>query len=452
MAVDFKLPDLGEGITEAQIVRVMVNEGDPVSEDQSLFEVETDKAAVEIPSPHAGVAIKVHVTSGQTVNVGDVMISFEGNGAAAAPEKSAPEKNKGADSPTGLRAEQKTPADDPTPLAVLTRGGSAAKRTTAPAAPAVRKLAREKGVDIDAIAGSGPGGRVVRADVETASRGGGAAVSGHSSSPAPSGGVSAPSGAVAPAAVSQPPFAPPAAAGPPPGQVDQDKWGTIRRSPLSQIRKTIANHMTRSAFTAVHVTHIDEVDVTELERLRKQYRRETGQRVTAMAFVMRALCNALKNHFVFNASIDMETEEIVYKDYINIGIAVDTSRGLVVPNVRNADQYSVGGLGYQLSLIAEKARNVNFAVDDLRGGTFTITNVGALGGMFSTPIINYPEVAILGLGQSKEKPVVRDGEIVVRTMMPFSLAFDHRIADGAQAARFCAELMGYLQYPLTLLI
>lgn len=443
MAVDFKLPDLGEGITEAQIVRVMVNEGEQVSEDQSLFEVETDKAAVEIPSPHAGVASKVHVSAGQTVNVGDVMISFEGNGAASAPAKKS-------EKPAESKSEKAAPAPESTPSTAPTSGGTSAKRTTAPAAPAVRKLAREKGVDIDAISGSGPGGRVTKADVEAAAQGG-AAPAGQA--PAPAGGVPAQAYTAAPAAAqAPPPFAPPAAAEPPPGQIDQDKWGTIRRSPLTQIRKTIAKQMSKSAYTAVHVTHIDEVDVTELERVRKQYRAETGQRITAMAFIMRALCNTLKNHHVFNASIDMETEEIVYKDYINLGIAVDTPRGLVVPNVRNADQYGVGGLGQQLSVIAEKARNVNFAIDDLRGGTFTITNVGALGGMFSTPIINHPEVAILGLGQSKEKPVVRDGEIVIRTMMPFSLSFDHRIADGAQAARFCAELMGYLQYPLSILI
>lgn len=446
MATDFKLPDLGEGITEAQIVRVMVNEGDQISEDQSLFEVETDKAAVEIPSPFAGVAAKVHVAAGQTVNVGDVMISFDGNGAASAPaaeEKKAPAKEEAPKAAPAAAAS--TPA---------TSAGTA-KRTTAPAAPAVRKLAREMGVDIDVIAGSGPGGRVTKQDVEAAASGGApAAAATHASAPVPAGGVPAavPVAAAAPAAVAPPPFAPPAAVAPPEGQIDQDKWGTIRRSPLTQIRKTIAKQMSKSAYTAVHVTHIDEVDVTELERIRKQYRSETGQRVTAMAFIMRALCNALKNHYVFNASIDMETEEIVYKDYINLGIAVDTPRGLVVPNIRNADHYGVGGLSQQLAQIAGKARNMNFAVDDLRGGTFTITNVGALGGMFSTPIINYPEVAILGLGQSKQKPVVKDGEIVVRTMMPFSMSFDHRIADGAQVARFCAELMGYLQYPLSMLI
>lgn len=423
MSRQFTLPDLGEGITEAQVIKVLVHKGETIAEDQGLFEVETDKAAVEIPSPFAGVAAKVHVEEGQTVNVGDVMISFEGNGSdagATATEKTPPSK---ADSVA------KAPAP-----AVKTAGGQtsapdapAARRTTAAAAPAVRKLAREMGVDIDAIAGTGPGGRVTKADVESAG---------------------------GPAGTPPPTMAAATPAGPLPGVADADKWGPIRRERMSQIRKTIANQMMRSVSNIPHVTHMDQADITELDAMRRQYKDATGgtKRLTAMSFIIKGVCDALRHHPIFNASLDMEGGEILYKDYVNIGIAVDTERGLVVPNVRGADRMTISQIGAALAVIAEKARTSQFAIDDLRGGTFTITNVGALGGMFSTPIINYPEVAILGLGTARETPVVRNGEIVIRKIMPVNLAFDHRIADGAQAARFCGELIQSLENPITLLV
>jgi pyruvate dehydrogenase E2 component (dihydrolipoamide acetyltransferase) len=242
--------------------------------------------------------------------------------------------------------------------------------------------------------------------------------------------------------------------GPPPGTPDTDKWGAIRRSPLTQIRKTIAKQMNISVSTIPHVTHIDEFDITELERMRKQYKDAFGgqRRVTAMAFIIHAVCRALKNYPILNATLDLDGGEIIYKEYINVGIAVDTERGLVVPNIRDADKMSVSMLADRLGEIANSARSMQFAIEDLRGGTFTLTNVGALGGLFSTPIINHPEVAILGLGQAAEKPWVHNGEIAIRTILPISLSFDHRIADGAQAARFCGELKVYLSNPVTLLV
>lgn len=417
MAREFRLPDLGEGIAEAQVIRVLVKEGERIAEDHGLFEVETDKASVEIPSPFAGVVSKLNVAAGQTVNVGDVMIVFEGDG-----------------SPVATATSSRPPL--PAPALVAPSPAAApptAQRTTAPAAPAIRKLARELGVDLDALVGSGPGGRVTKADVEAAV--------GQAQTPA----------RAAIAARTAAPVARPAA--PPPGIADADKWGKIRRTPLTQIRKTIAQQMVRSVSTIPHVTHIDQIDVTELERLRRQYKDASGgtKKVTAMAVIIRALGQALKNHPVFNASLEMDAGEIIYKDYINIGIAVDTERGLIVPNIRNADQLSVSQIAEALAKIADQARTNRFAIEDLRGGTFTLTNVGALGGTFSTPIINYPEAAILGLGKARETPVVKNGQIAIATIMPFSLSFDHRLADGAQAARFCAELMGYLENPVTLL-
>ncbi len=418
MSREFRLPDLGEGITEAQIVQVLVAEGETIEEDRNLFEVETDKAAVEIPSPFAGPVERLHIVAGQTVHVGDVMITFGGGDDAT---------------PTPAKASKKT-AEAPSvaPTTTVTPSAAPARRTRAAAAPAVRKLARDSGIDIDVIVGSGPGGRVTREDVHAAANGRSAAAS-----------------APPPALSNRAPVPPPVM---PAGESGSDKWGATRTAPLTQIRKTIAQQMTRSISTAAHVTQMDMADVTNLESLRKQYREAHNgeRRITAMAFVVNAVAMALRNHPIFNANIDTETGTITYKEYINVGIAVDTPRGLVVPSVRGADALGVAQIAAELGEISEKARDARFAVDDLRGGTFTITNVGSLGGTYSTPIINYPEVAILGLGQAKETPVVKDGAIVIRTMMPVSFSFDHRIADGAQAARFCKELLGYLQNPVTL--
>lgn len=427
MPKDFLLPDLGEGIAEAQIVRVLVKAGDRVEADQYLMEVETDKAAVEIPSPYAGIVQKVHVKEGQTVNVGAAVVTIdEGSatkGAALGPAAKAVHAPMNAPAPSGRTAV--VAAEAP---AVPTF-----EKSTVPAAPAVRKLAREMGVDIERVRGTGPGGRVTKEDVESAKGGGKAAPVG--------------SGAKAAApAVTRPPARPMA---PPPGVVDADKWGSVRRAPMSQIRKTIAAQMSRSAFTAVHVTHGDEADITELERMRTGLNEATGNdpKLTAMTFLIRALCLALKKHPVFNSSMDDEKQEIVYKDYINVGVAVDTERGLIVPVIRSADQLGLRGIALALRAIAEQVRTNQFAIEDLRGGTFTVTNVGALGGTFSTPIINYPEVAILGLGRTKKVPVLRNGQLAETMILPMNLSFDHRVTDGANSARFTREIIGYLETP-----
>lgn len=436
MSREFTLPDLGEGITEAQIIKVMVKPGEDVAMDQALMEVETDKAAVEIPSPYAGKATEIHVSEGDTVNVGAVIVTFDegGNGAArkssAATAVAEPPKTA---APPQTRAPASAPASAPAaaPPAVANTN----KRTTVPAAPAVRKLAREQGVDLDGIAGTGPGGRVTRDDVLTAASG---------SAPAP--GTSA-----APTPASRPRSQVPAQL---PGTPGTDKWGPVRREQLSQIRKTIAAQMSRSAFTAVHVTHNDDVDVTELDRTRRRLSALTDNnpKLTVMSFVIRATCLAIRKYPIFNASFDEDAGEIIYKDYVNMGIAVDTDRGLIVPVIRNADAMSLREIGFQLRTIADRIRTNQFAVEDLRGGTFTITNVGALGGMVSTPIINYPEVAILGLGRSRWEPVVKDDEITKALLLPVNLSFDHRATDGANAARFCGEIISYLENPAKFLL
>ncbi len=431
MPRQFILPDLGEGISEAQIIRVLIKPGDRVALDQYLMEVETDKAAVEIPSPYAGIAKDVHVKEGDTVNVGAVIVTFDdADGAAAkSPPKAAAAATPAPPAIAGgaIRAGSPPSADDRTLPAPQTSPARSRGKTVAAAAPAIRKLARELGVDIDSLAGTGPGGRVTKEDVERAKGGAPAlAPAGHPLLPAP----------------------------PLPGIADVDKYGKVRREPLNQIRKTIATQMSRSAFTAVHVTHGDEADITELDRVRRNLNETThgDPKLTFMSFLVRATCLALRKHPVFNASFDHEGWQRIYKDYVNIGIAVDTERGLIVPVIRDADRLTLRGIAAALRTIADRVRLNQFAVEDLRGGTFTITNVGALGGTFSTPIINYPEVAILGLGRSRKVPVLRDGQLAEALMLPLNLSFDHRATDGANAARFTSEIKSYLETPTKFLL
>ncbi|HNO80337.1 MAG TPA: dihydrolipoamide acetyltransferase family protein, partial [Phycisphaerae bacterium] len=238
------------------------------------------------------------------------------------------------------------------------------------------------------------------------------------------------------------------------GTPGQDNWGAIIKSPLTQIRKTIARQMSKSVSTIPHVTQTDEIDITLLDAMRHDLRGEdgSGPRVTMMAFILRTLCHCLRTHPVFNASFDDEREEIIYKQYVNIGIAVDSPRGLVVPVIRDADKLSVLGLSHELSKIAQKVRDVQFGIEDLRGGTFTVTNYGAIGGIYGTPIINHPEVAILGVGRTQERLHLEDEELQTRLYMPISLSFDHRAADGAQAARFMNDIVAHLSNPALLMI
>jgi pyruvate dehydrogenase E2 component (dihydrolipoamide acetyltransferase) len=445
MGREFRLPDLGEGIAEGQIVRILCAEGDHIAEDQAIMEVETDKAAVEIPSPFGGVASKIHVKEGETVAVGQVLLTVEEtNGAGTAHAETAepaktekPREKAPAESaktvPAPKEAGVERPAESPaTP---------APKRSRAAAAPAVRKLARETGVDIDSLHGTGPGGRVLRGDVEAAAlrtppraaeenAGAGAAPVAHAPAPLPGKAV-----------VIE-------------GVPGNDKWGPIKRQKLSQIRKTIAKQMVKSVSTIPHVTQTDEADVTALESIRRDLRGEdgAGPRVTLMAFVLKALAHCLREHPTFNASFDEEHEEIIYKEYINIGVAVDSPRGLVVPVIRDVDRLSVLGIAEALTTMSGKVRDVQFTVDELRGGTFTVTNYGAIGGIYGTPVINHPEVAILGLGRTAQQLRLVGEEIEPRQILPLSLSFDHRATDGAQAARFINDIVAHLSKPGLLLI
>ena len=306
-----------------------------------------------------------------------------------------------------------------------------------PAAPVVRKLAREMGVDINLINGSGPNGRVLREDVEKFALGGGRVGGGAA------GGRDNGEGGVAFATM-------PAEALP-----DFSQYGPIRRETPSQIRKTIARQMTRAWHSVPRVTHCDSADVTELEKNRKdmnKFLREGQGKMTLTAIVLKAVANCLRSYPMLNCSYDAANEEVVYKDFVHLGIAVDTPRGLVVPVIRDADRKTLPQLAGELSTLAEKARAVKFEVNELRGATFTITNVGALGGTFVTPMVNYPEVGILGLGRAALQAVCMDEKTIVpRMMLPLSLSFDHRICDGADAARFTRDVIGMLENPLRLI-
>ena len=447
MATEFKLPDLGENIASGDVVTVFVSEGDVVKPGQALLEVETDKAVIEVPCPPGGRIAQVLVKKGDTVKVGQTLVVLDAAGAAAAPAKQAPAPAQPpAQAPVQPPAQAQAPAAVPAPApvqqvaaaapaapvavassqqAAVAEHADVATTAVDPAGPAVRRLARELGVDLGRVKGSGPAGRIVREDVITAVRQAGGQGTATRSRAAHS------------------------------GSTERDDWGPVRREQLSRMRKTIAANMVRSVSTIPHLTNFDDADVTELEHLRKASTQEYAKsnvKLTALGFVIKAVSLSLRQHPVVNASIDMEKGELVYKDYVNIGLAVDTPRGLVVPVLRNCDTMSIPHIAQAVADTAEKAKNSQYGIEDLRGGTFTISNLGAIGGTYSTPIINWPEVAILLVGRSRKVPVVRDDRIEARLMMPLSLSYDHRVIDGAAAARFLKEIIGYLESPGRLLL
>ncbi|MEZ6117864.1 MAG: dihydrolipoamide acetyltransferase family protein [Pirellulaceae bacterium] len=456
MAIEVKLPKLGEGIESGDVLDVFVSEGDVIKKDQAILEIETDKASVEVPSSHSGKVTKVLVASGQTIAVGSAIITLE---VADSPEKAAAPKPKApaAESkPTAPKAEPApaptpepvqpakavAPAPKPAPPApaqtppVVTVASSSS--AIAPAGPAIRRLAREVGVDLGGVTGTGPNGRITREDVLAVVRQGQQPAPVAKSSPAatvessePQSSASLESGAAS------------------------DAWGPISIEPMTKIRKTIASKMHESWSAVPRVTNFDDADISELEEIRQASKKDyasRGVKLTSMPFLIKAVALSLKSNPTINASIDEANQQIVYKQYVNVGIAVDTDRGLVVPALRNADRMSIFEIARSLAAMADNVRSNNFKIDDLRGGTFTISNLGAIGGTYSTPIINVPEVAILLVGRSRKMPVVVDDEIQIRMMMPLSLSYDHRLVDGATAARFLNDVKGYLETPSRLLI
>jgi pyruvate dehydrogenase E2 component (dihydrolipoamide acetyltransferase) len=435
--MDIKLPKLGEGADSGTIVSVMVKVGDTIKKDQNIIELENEKAIAPIPATEAGVVTQIFVKEGQKISVGQRILSVGEAGAAvqaATPAQAAP-----AARPTAKRTPVPVPDVMPfvAPAPTATSGPSpilespdedAAKPA---ASPVIRKLARELGIDLARIRGSERGGRIVMDDVKAyIERLQQIAFAPAASAPAP---VAAPE---------------PVPSAPPPPAVDFAQFGPIRRVPMTSLRKTIARRMHESWSAIPQVTQFDEADITGLNELRKKYAaayEAKGARLTLTPFTLKAVVAALKQSPIFNASLDEATGEIVFKDYHHIGMAVDTEAGLIVPVIRDVDKKSLLELSRELQELAEKTRSRKVTGDDLKGGSFTISNQGGIGGAHFTPIINRPEAAILGLGRSVLKPVVREGKIVPRMMMPVCVTYDHRLIDGGNAARFITQVVQALE-------
>jgi len=409
MAFVFNFPDVGEGIHEGRVVEWLVAEGETVNEDQPLLKVETDKAVVELPSPHAGTILRLHVAADAPIEVGDALVTI---GEAGESVPAAETESRG---PVLVEA--------PAPAAAVpgpVSGSSPQRRPLA--TPRTRALARRLGVDLESMRGSGSGGRITDDDVQRA--------------------ADAPSSAAAPAA--------PAAVAAPAGISENTTHGEVERVPVTHLRKMIAGAMRASKQISAHVTHVEEADVTELfahYRTVKAAVETTGGRFTLLPFFIKALVTVLKDYPMFNASVDEQRGEILLKKYYNIGIAVDTPEGLIVPVIKNADRMDMIELAAAIVDLAGRARERRLALDELKGGSCTITNIGPLGGVFATPIINQPELAIVGLHKIQDRPVVVDGEIVIRKMMYTSISFDHRWIDGAEAARFMSDLVRLIEKP-----
>ena len=410
MAFVFNFPDVGEGIHEGRVVEWLVAEGDTVAEDQAMLKVETDKAVVELPSPHTGTVLRLHVAADAAIFVGDALVTI------GSPDEELPEdKASPAEASTSS-------ASVPVQVDVGAPAGPAVAARRPLATPRTRALARKLAVDLSQIVGSGSGGRITDEDVQRAADGGGVA---------------------------------PTAPTVPAGIVAATADGEVERVPISHLRKMIANAMRASKHNAAHVTHVDEADVTDLvahyRRAKPVIEERTGVRFTLLPLFIKALVSTLEKYPIFNASVDEEKQEILFKKYYNIGVAVDTPEGLIVPVIRDADRKDLMELAAEVADKAERARSRELTLDEIRGGSCTLTNIGPLGGVFATPIINQPELAIVGLHAIKERPEVVNGEIAIRKMMYLSISFDHRYIDGAEAARFMSDMVRLVSEPMVLM-
>ncbi len=438
MAFEFKLPDVGEGLHEAELLKWMVNEGDYVREDQPIMEVQTDKAAVEITSPVNGKVSKLLGKPGDILHVHSVVVVFDDGSAGTVPSSAEAEAVVAAAAPGGATpkatADIQSAAGAPAATVAADHPGGRAL-----AAPATRKLARELGVDINQVPGTGPAGRVTNDDVM-------AFASGATAAPAP-----------APAAA-RPVVQAAQAAGVPvdkPAGVAYGLTAADERVPLKGIRKVISERMVKSKQTAPHVTTVDEVDMTELVAFREKAKvlaAKKGIKLSFMPFVIKAITTALKEFPYLNAMIDDEKQEIVLRKSYHIGFALDTEAGLLVPVIKDADKKSVFQIAAEMADLIERGRAGKLQPDELRGSTFSISNQGSIGGLFFTPVINHPEVAILGVGKTEDRAVVRDGEIVIRKMAYLALSFDHRLIDGGMATRFSNRLIELLGNPTLLMM
>jgi pyruvate dehydrogenase E2 component (dihydrolipoamide acetyltransferase) len=435
VAFEFKLPDIGEGIHEGEIVKWFVKPGDEVNEDDVLCEVQNDKAVVEIPSPVKGKVLEILVEEGTVATVGQTLITLDAPGyenmTFKGQEQDEP-KEKENTQEVSKKEEGEAKASQEAP----SKQTEVDPNRRVIAMPSVRKYAREKGVDIRLVQGTGKNGRVLKSDIDAFLAGGTAA---QQKEEAPA--AKAEEKATAAAAAQQP-------------VVLEGEFPETREK-MSGIRRAIAKAMVNSKHTAPHVTLMDEVDVTKLVAHRKKFKEiaaEKGIKLTFLPYVVKALTSALREFPVLNTSIDDETEEVIYKHYYNIGIAADTDRGLLVPVIKHADRKPIFALAKEINELAAKAREGKLAPHEMKGASCTITNIGSAGGQWFTPVINHPEVAILGIGRISEKPIVRDGEIVVAPVLALSLSFDHRMIDGATAQKALNHIKRLLNDPELLLM
>jgi len=420
MSIEFKLQALKENVEIVEVNAIKVNVGDIVTKDQPLVEVQADKAALEVPSPSAGKITQILIKQGDQVKIGQLIFVIDPAGAGASAASSSPP-------PVPQKATVAAPSPAPAAVPVATATATKAApivlahddNKIIPAGPSTRRIARELGVDLGHVPGTGRHGRVSEDDVRSFVRGSGSNGS--------SGG-----------SISVPPLP------------RFEDFGTVEKQPMSAIRRATARQMSLSWSIVPHVTQSDLSDITDFEAFRKSQTK--GPKLTISAFAMKAVVVLLKEYPVFNSSIDVAGNQIIHKKFYNIGVAVDTENGLLVPVIRDVDKKSIAELAEELTSIAERARQRKLDSKDLTGGTFTITNLGGIGGTGFTPIVNYPEVAILGISRGRLEPVVHNGEIVPRLMMPLSLSYDHRVIDGAIAARFTRRLAEMLENPYQLLI
>jgi len=420
--MDVKLPKLGEGADSGVVVNVFVKEGDTVAKDQAILELENEKAVASIPSTAAGVVSKIHVKPGDKISVGQRLISVGGDGApAGGAPAAAPAAKRAAAKPAPEESAEETEEAEPEE-----EQEEAPKSVAAPvASPSIRKLARELGLDLSRVRGSEAGGRIVMGDIRAYI----ARLQKAAQKPKAAAEGAAPAKPVA-------------------EQIDFSQWGPVTKKPMSQLRQVIARRMWENWNAIPHVTQFDDADFTQLNALRKKFAaayEKKGAKLTLTPLVLKALAATLKKHPIFNSSLDEVANEVVFKEYFHIGIAVDTEQGLIVPVIRDVDKKSLLDLAKELEQLAQKARDRKVTADELKGGTFTISNQGAIGGAHFTPIVNKPQVAILGLGRGAMKPVVHDDKVVVRMMTPLGLSYDHRVIDGGSAARFMVDLVGALE-------
>lgn len=431
---EFKIPALGENISSAQISKVLVKPGDRIKNEQIVFEIETDKATVEVPSESAGVVKEVKIKEGDKVPVGSVALIIEGSELSSEttskPESGIPAAQvQPVSSSIGMKTEGKEPAaaKEHSHMPQVITVPKDISKVVVPAAPSVRRFAREIGVEITGVRGGGPGGRISIEDVKAYAKN----LNQQIQKGGILGGVSIPKETLP----------------------DFSKWGEIDRQPMSNIRRKTAEHLSYAWATIPHVTQFDKADITELEKLRKQFGKkveEAGGKLTVTGILLKVIASAMKVFPQFNSSVDMEKNEVVYKKYFNIGIAVDTDRGLLVPVIRDVDKKNITQISVELNEISRKARDKKLSLEEMQGGCFTISNLGGIGGTYFTPIVNSPEVAILGVSKSSFEPVYIDGEFKPRLMMPLSLSYDHRIIDGADAIRFLRWVINALENPFLL--